>query len=134
MSRLLAIDHGEKRTGLAISDELAISTRPLPAIRTSDCHTLIDSILSIIDEYDISLIVIGWPSDSRGQTGHQARKVQAFIDELSLATNVDIEIFDESYSSEQAKQLLNVDHKMIKDKGLIDSKAAQIILSSYLNK
>jgi len=131
--RLLGIDHGEARIGLAISDEAETVARPLPIVihhtaRAADA----EAIAQLATEHGVGKIIIGLPTDDEGQIGHQARKVQRWAEALKTATTIPIEFWDESLSSLEARE----SRKQKKRKGndhLVDAEAAAFILQSYLD-
>jgi len=135
MGRLLGLDYGEKRIGLAVSDELGLTTRPLEALQVTSKKQVLQDLVDLIDEYKIERLVVGLPLSLDGTIGKQVQKVQEFMLELAGLAECPIETVDERYTSEQAKDILGIPgRKLARNKGLIDSQAAQLILSSYLNR
>jgi putative Holliday junction resolvase len=133
MARVLAIDFGERRVGLAVSDELRLSMRPLPAlIRTSD-EQVIMRIASSLRELEIGEIVVGMPLGEDGAVGPQARRVRGFGDKLGAAISCPLGYVDETFTTAEARSMiraLGID--ISKDKGALDSAAAVLILQTYL--
>ena len=133
MSRILAIDYGKQRSGVAVSDSLRISTNPLIGIETAKLKEYIRSYENL-DE--VSDIIIGLPTHADGtetKLGQEIHKLKAgFEKELP---RIKISLVDESFSSQQAKSLLfqsGVKKSKRKDKKLIDKMSAVIILRDYL--
>ena len=132
--RLLAIDFGEKRIGIAITDPLKIFAYPLTTIQNDSKFW--SSFLSIIEEYNIIKIILGYLLKESGEESESSKKVLKFKVELEKRTSAPIELVDERYSSEIAKQniLESVSSKKKRrDKGLVDKNAASVILQEYLD-
>ena len=132
--RILSIDYGEKRIGLAITDPLAITARGFQILINKERARLLKTLLEIIKSNEIKKIVIGIPYSLDGSIGPMAERVRKFGEELSTKTEVEIEEWPEEFSSEDAKtelRKLGVDFR--KDKGKVDMMAAALILRSYLN-
>ena len=132
--RILSIDYGEKRIGLAITDPLAITARGFQTLINKDREGLLKTLIDIINSNEINKIVIGIPYSLDGSIGPMAERVRKFGKELSTKTDVEIEEWPEEFSSEDAKtelRKLGVDFR--KEKGKVDMMAAALILRSYLN-
>lgn len=132
--RILALDVGSKRIGVAVSDELGFIAQALKTLDTKGRQRDIDSILSIVKEMDVSEIVVGMPYNMNGSEGPQAQKVSEFADQLSRATSVPVLKFDERMSTLAAERiLLEADLSRLKRRKVIDKVAAAIILQGYLD-
>lgn len=132
--RILSIDYGEKRVGLAITDPLAITARGFQTLINKDRAGLLKTLIEIINSNEIKKIVIGIPYSLDDSIGPMAVRVRKFGEELSTKTDVEIEEWPEEFSTEDAKtelRKLNVEFR--KDKGKVDMMAAALILRSYLN-
>lgn len=129
--RLLGIDHGQTRIGLAISDESETVARPLHIIRHTARAADAETIAGIAAEHGVGKIVIGLPADDEGQIGHQARKVQRWAEALKAVTVIPVEFWDESLSSSDAAESRK--HKKGKRDQALDAEAAAFILQSYLD-
>lgn len=136
MSRILGLDVGDKRIGVALSDEMQLTAQPHSTLDTNKSH---DSLMKLIRNYSISVIVIGQPLMPDGSIGEQARKVEKFIDKFlkSLHKNglseVSIHLVDERFTSAQAQRVLVGSKLRGKDKrSATDRIAAALILESYL--
>lgn len=129
--RILGIDYGEKRVGVAISDPLGIIASPLLVIEHKDDDSLvIEELLIIIETNNITRLVIGLPLNMNGSLGFQAQRICEFVDELKKYTQVAINFEDERESSKQVKEIM----KTIKSKNnIIDDRAAAVILQNYLD-
>ncbi|MGD9581000.1 MAG: Holliday junction resolvase RuvX [Vampirovibrionia bacterium] len=134
MKRILSLDVGKRRIGIAISAPLNLFTKGLPTIRRSPESEAIKTIAKAIKEYDAGSIVVGLPLNMDGTTGEQAEDVKGFIERLTEQINIDIIFQDERLTSFSAEELLiEQGISPSKNKGLIDQKAAEIILEEYLN-
>ncbi len=129
MPRLLAIDLGTKRTGIAITDELQISTRPLPLIAHQSQQELLTALALLVKQYKITTVILGLPLSSDGSEGPQAKLTRDFGTILQNQ-NLSVIYHDESFSSQDAA--LTQKKKINKNKRSLDSIAAKIILDDYL--
>ena len=132
--RILALDVGDKRIGVAVSDLLGILASPLIAIeRTSDSKA-IDAILRTLDEQEAGEIVVGLPISLSGGYSGQTRSVAAFIRKLDERSTVPVKSVDERYSTVEAERLLSQSKpQRARSRGEIDAAAAAVILQSYLD-
>lgn len=131
--RILAVDHGEKRIGLAISDLTGTIASPLNVIK--HVSRIIDAahVAEIANQNDVKLIIIGQSYDEEGKPNLAGRRAGRFADELKNQTNIPIEMVDESFSTQDARNArieLGVSRK--KRAGHQDEYAAVVILQSYL--
>ena len=135
MRRLLGIDHGTKRVGLALSDPLKIIAKPFQTLTYKDFNDLSSQLKSIIIENDIEGIVLGFPIGMQGQRTQQTDKVAEFAELLKYAVDVPIALEDERLSSISAeKSLILQNVKTGHNKGRIDETAAAIFLQQYLDR
>lgn len=133
--RLIGLDIGEARTGVAVSDELGMIATALDTIHMSEPATDALAIKKIVDEQKAILIVAGIPLNQYGEVGPQAEKVLAFIDILKKVIDVEIVTQDERFSTQAANRtLIDAKIKSRKRKKLIDKAAAQQILQLYLDR
>jgi putative Holliday junction resolvase len=133
--RIVAIDYGEKRVGIAISDPLRIFAIPLSTLeRNKNFWT---SFLAILSKYEIERIILGYPLKENNEKSSSTLLVEKFYDELCKRIKTPVEFVDERYSSKLAKKnIINsvTSKKKRREKGLIDRNAAAIILTDYLNE
>ena len=132
--RVLAVDHGEKRIGLAISDLTGTIANPLTVVK--HVSRMIDSaqVATIASEQDAKLIVIGQSFDEDGQPNLAGRRAARFAEALREQTNLPIKLWDESFSTQEARAArirMGVSRK--KRSGHLDQIAATVILQSYLD-
>jgi putative holliday junction resolvase len=133
MNRLLGLDIGEKRVGLAISDETLTLARPLSTLTRASKLEDFAKIKAVCVEYQIDKVICGLPKTLRNEIGPQARRVQRYADELAAAIELPIEFWDERFSSVEAEERLAASSRKKRAKGDIDSAAAAIILQEYLD-
>ena len=131
--RILAVDHGEKRIGLALSDPTATIASPLQVIK--HVSRLLDAaqVANLANENDAGLIVIGQSFDEEGNPNLAGRRAAKFAEALKEQTNIPIELFDESFSTQDARATrieMGVSRK--KRSGHMDELAAVMILRSYI--
>ena len=104
--RLLALDVGERRIGVAISDSIGILASPLTTIRRRSEERDVRAVLDLADEHDVGGIVVGVPYSLSGERGPQARQVERFRDTLAARAGVAVTDQDERYSTVEAERLL----------------------------
>ncbi|MGK9367679.1 Holliday junction resolvase RuvX [Melioribacter sp. Ez-97] len=134
-SRIMSIDYGEKRVGIAVTDPLNIFAYPLTTL-DNDAN-LTANILKLIAEYNVTKIIIGNPLKENGEESKVSPVVKEFSRKLQSATGIDIELVDERYTSNIAQRRIIESvptKKKRRDKGLIDKNAAAILLEDYLRK
>ena len=132
--RALALDVGDRRIGLAISDPTGLLASPLGHVERG--QTDVQDIVQIADDNDATQIVVGLPLTLAGESRAQAGKVRQFVRELRSATSIPVVTVDERLSTVQAQRLLTDSdrgRRSNRDRGRIDSSAAAVILQSYLD-
>ena len=131
--RILAVDHGEKRIGLALSDPTTTIASPFKVIK--HVSRLLDAaqVANLANENDVGLIVIGQSFDEEGHPNLAGRRAAKFAEALKVQTNIPIELFDESFSTQDARATrieMGVSRKQ--RAGHMDELAAVMILRSYI--
>ena len=132
--RILAIDHGTKRMGIAISDELGMIAQPLEFIPAEPFVELLSRLKEIIRAKQVELILVGMPRNMNGSYGPAALKVQEFVAVLKDAVTIPIQTLDERLTSVQAHRFLTeaeAGGRQRKEK--VDKSAAAVLLQSYLD-
>jgi putative holliday junction resolvase len=132
--RILGIDFGLKRIGLALTDPLLTFSYPYTTILND--NSLWDNLKSIIAEKKVSKIILGFPPKNNRPDKDITKYVLEFKNKLSTKFGLEVILWDESYTSEMAKQIIVksvVKKSKRKDKGLIDQNSAAIILQEYLD-
>ncbi len=132
--RILALDVGDRRIGVAISDELEIAAHSLTTIQRSDHSTVIARIKQIIEDYMVDEIVVGMPVMMNGTMGIQGEKVSKFVEELKSEVTIPVIFMDERLTSRFVeKVLIDADVSRKKRGKVIDKLAAVVILQDYLS-
>lgn len=132
--RVLAIDHGSVRMGIAISDAMGIVAQPLESIPAEPRNQFLARLLEIVREKEVELILVGMPRNMDGSYGPAAAKVREFLRELEPQVQVPIRTWDERLTSVQANRfLIEADVRRSDRRGKVDKTAAAILLQSYLD-
>ena len=134
--RILALDVGDRRIGVALSDPLGMLASPLTTIerRTPDIAAAIAAVLSLAEQHEAAEILVGIPYLMSGRIGAQTRITLDFADELAARAKIPITRIDERLSSVQAERMLAQSGASdTRDKGRTDSAAAAVILQAYLD-
>jgi len=132
--RILCIDYGDVRTGIAVSDSLHILAVGLCTVRASGARNLIELIKAKADEFNAGLIVIGNPVNMNGTAGPRSDKVRLFAEKLEAALHIKVVLYDERCTTMTAHHILNeTDTRGKKRKDVIDTLSAQIILQNYMD-
>ena len=132
--RILALDHGTKRIGVAISDELKMIAQPLEFILTEPFADFLARLKEIIRSKEVEMILVGIPRNMNGSYGPAALKVQEFVAVLKETIGVPIQTWDERLTSMQANRfLIEAGVRRSKRKDKVDQTAAAILLQSYLD-
>jgi putative holliday junction resolvase len=130
---VLAIDLGQKRVGVAISDALSISITPLAALRRTSWKQMLRSVDELIRRFDAQTVVIGFPLQLNGSAGDAAAGARAIAIKFARSLGVPVYLQDERLSSVEAEQNLRADgHKPDRISDLVDSEAAAVILRDFL--
>jgi len=133
--RVLALDAGEKRIGVAVSDPLGIIAQGVTVITRKDPETDLNEIKRIVEEYKADSVVIGMPVNMDGTKGKSAEKVNEFVEILKGRLSIPVYTYDERLSTKESEKfLISADVSRKKRKQVIDKMAAQLILESYLER
>jgi putative Holliday junction resolvase len=136
MGRLLALDVGERRIGVAVSDPTGTLARPLTIITRASRQADFQAIAQLVEDTAAERIIVGLPLSLDGTEGPQARTVRRYAERLAQTVSVEIEFWDESYSSALASEILRDKGKRRRRRPVreaIDAAAAAVILQSYLD-
>jgi putative holliday junction resolvase len=132
--RILGIDYGDARIGLAISDELGWTAQALEVIQRRSPDEDLRRIRQIVETYGVQHIVLGFPKNMNGTIGPRGEITKTFAEELEQAFQIPVTLWDERLSTVAAERLLlEADMSRKKRKGVIDKVAAQMILQTYLD-
>ena len=134
MNRILALDYGAKKIGIAISDPMRIIAKPITVINNTSFNNTLEELNSLIAEYDVSEILIGLPITLKNKKSIQTNKVLEFIDILKQNITLPIHTYDERLTSQMAiRSLIMQGVKTGHNKKEIDKTAAAIFLQNYLD-
>ena len=133
--RVLGLDVGDRRIGVAISDALGITAQRLTLVeRGDDVPATVSAIAALAAEHQAEAVVVGLPLTMQGSVGEQAKRVMGFVEALREQLRCPVEVLDERLTTVQGQRsLLATDTSRSKRKRLIDQVAAQLILQAYLD-
>ncbi len=130
--RILGLDVGERRIGIAMSDSLGITAQRLTMLQRSDPASDIDRIVTLTREHDAQGVVVGLPLTMQGTVGEQARRVLEFVEALKERLDCPVHLVDERLTTVQGERaLITMDTSRRRRKQLVDQIAAQLILQTY---
>ena len=133
--RIMALDVGSKRIGVALSDPLKITAQGLQTFQRTTLEEDVKGLWQLIDEHEVSQLVVGLPKNMDGTIGFKAEEVQQFIADLTAERKIEIIWIDERLTTVSAEHvLLEADVSRAKRKKVIDKMAAVVILQSYLDR
>jgi putative holliday junction resolvase len=133
-TRILGMDVGSRRIGLAISDLLGITAQGLDTLQRQNKRTDFAQLQRVISEHDVGEIVMGLPLRMSGAEGIQAEKMQAFAEDIRRRFKLPVHLWDERLTSAQANRLLRETDMSIKRRGaVVDQMAAVLILQSWMD-
>ena len=132
--RILGLDVGDRRIGVAVSDELALFAQGLLVLERRGLAADLAALQAVMSDHDVGRVVVGMPRNMNGSYGPQADKTAAFIDRLERSCNLPCLAWDERLTTQQAERLLiAANQRRNKRKAVRDKIAAQLILQSYLD-
>ena len=133
--RIMGIDYGDTRVGIALSDPLEITAQGHTTLLNKVYPKMLDALIKIVAEYDVKKIVLGMPKNLDGSLGDRVEVTENFYKDLQeKLPGMEIVLWDERLTTAQATGILNVTNTRGKDrKNVIDTVAASIILQSYLD-
>ena len=132
MARILAIDYGKRRTGLAVTDELQIIAGGLTTV---DTKNLLDYILSYIGKEPVERIVVGLPKQMNNEPSENMCRIEPFVNRLRKLVKIPVEYYDERFTSVLAHQAMlqsGIGKMARRNKELVEEISATIILQSYM--
>jgi len=134
MKRILALDLGDKRIGIAVSDQQCIIAQPVGFIKRTNLRNDIGALKNHIDSFKANKVIVGLPKSLNGSIGPRAKLVLEFTQRLKEELEQEIIVWDERFTTSQAeKVLIQGNVKRRKRKSLVDKLAAVLILQSYLD-
>jgi putative Holliday junction resolvase len=133
--RILAIDHGTKRVGLALSDESRSLASPLRTLPAEPAGTLAERIAAVAREVGAAELVVGLPRNLDGSSGEAARDARTLVEELKRSTRMPVSLYDERLSSVEAERtLVGQGLRRQKRRLVVDQLAATLVLQSFLER
>jgi putative pre-16S rRNA nuclease len=132
--RIMALDYGDRRIGIALSDPLRITARPLTTlVRRSQSQDL-ETLTGLVREHEVTRIVVGWPLAMDGSRTERVRLTETFMRQVGRATGLPVEKWDERLTTVQAERtLIEGGVRRERRREVIDQVAAVILLQSYLD-
>lgn len=133
MSRIMAVDLGSVRTGVAVSDELGMLAQPWKTLPGGDAA--LEAIVSAVVELKPARILVGHPRNMDGTYGPAAENARAFAEQLRLRVECPVDLWDERLTTVSAQRALRESGRKARDqRGVVDQVAAQILLQSWLDR
>jgi putative Holliday junction resolvase len=123
--KVLALDYGRARTGVAVSDPTGTIARPVGVVERAGSERGLAELAALVRKYEVERVVVGMPLTLRGEYGEQARETELFMEALAGAVGVPVVTFDERFTTDLAEQMAGADADQ-------DARAAAHLLSSYL--
>ena len=133
--RILAIDYGRRRIGLALSDELGLTAQPLTTISRKNRVTDLKRLREVCERYSVGHIIVGYPLHMTGEQSEMSAEASRFAARLSKILKIETEMVDERLTSWAARQtLLETNARSATKRGAVDDVAAAILLRDYLER
>lgn len=133
--RIMALDVGSRTIGVACSDALHLTAQGIETIRRSSFANDFTRLQEIIDEYEVSKIIVGLPKNMNGSEGERVEKTRHFVEKMKEVIDLPVEYCDERLSTVMAQRsLIEADVSRKKRKGVVDKIAAVFILQTYLDR
>ena len=133
MGRILAVDYGRKRLGLALSDEMGLAAKGLPTLEATGLQAAIAAVTECAKVQGACQVLIGLPLNMDGTSGAMAEAASAFANGVAQASGMPVKLWDERLTSVSAKRVARETGKRVRgDKGYVDRIAAVLLLENYL--
>jgi putative holliday junction resolvase len=133
--RVIGIDLGTRRIGVAVTDGLGLTAQPHATLARHGGQRDLDAIGAVVRAFDAERVVLGLPLSPAGEAGRAAHSAQVFADRLRMALGIPVDLIDESFSTVEAEEvLLRADLSRARRKEVIDRVAAAVILQRWLNR
>ncbi len=132
--RILGLDVGDRRIGVALSDPIGLTAQPVTTLDRRNPSGDVDAIKALVERHGVGLVVVGLPLTLRGEQGPQAKKVVAFAERMRQRLAIPVQLLDERLTTIQGtRSLLETGTSSRKRKQVIDQVAAQLILQQFLD-
>ncbi len=131
--RILAVDYGRRRVGLAVSDEMGFAARGLPTVRAGSRSSAVDSVAQVASDVGAAALLVGMPLNMDGSRGPMAEAAEAFAAALNRTTGLPVRFWDERLTTVAARRAIREIGARGRDKkGTVDRMAAVLLLNNYL--
>ena len=131
--RILAVDYGRRRVGLAVSDEMGLAARGLPTVRAGSRSSAVDSVAQVASDVGAAALLVGMPLNMNGSRGPMAEAAEAFAAALNRTTGLPVRFWDERLTTVAARRAIREIGARDRDKkGTVDRMAAVLLLNNYL--
>ncbi|SDB48069.1 putative holliday junction resolvase [Ruminococcaceae bacterium FB2012] len=131
--KIMAVDYGDARTGLAVCDRTEFLASPIGTIEERNAQLLAMKVAHMAEQYEVGEIIVGLPLNMNGSKGPRAEKCEAFAEMLSQLTEIPVNMWDERSTTVSAHNILNETNvRGKKRKAVVDTVAATVILEAYL--
>ena len=133
--RILALDLGARRIGVAVSDPLGITAQGLETIQRGNGRSDMETLQRLARQYEVGMVLVGQPLNMSGTSGVQAQKAEFFAGQLQKRLGIDVKLWDERLTTAEAQRVLKLSGVSLeKRKAAIDRMSAVILLQSYLDR
>jgi len=130
----MGLDYGDRRIGVAVSDELLLTAQGITALRNTGDEQVIRDIAQLVREWDVTEVVVGLPKNMDGSIGPRGQMAKAFADSLRETLRLPVHLWDERLTTVSAhRTLIEADVSRAKRKTVVDKMAAALILQNYLD-
>ena len=134
MGRILGLDYGRRRTGVAVSDPLGVTAQPLVTWSGLCWNDVVEKVRTLISEMGVDRIVVGLPLSLSGKRGRMAREVERFTEHLERRISIPVTLWDERLTSTQARRVIHeIEEKPSRNKEKVDLIASVLLLQNYLD-
>ena len=131
--RILAVDYGRRRVGLAVSDEMGFAARGLPTVRADSRSSAVDSVAQVASDVGAAALLVGLPLNMDGSRGPMAEAAEAFAAALNRTTGLPVRLWDERLTTVAARRTIReIGARKRNEKGTVDRMAAVLLLNNYL--
>jgi putative Holliday junction resolvase len=134
VGRILGLDYGRRRTGVAISDPLGVTAQPCTTWSGLCWNDVVEKVLTLIAEMEVERVVVGLPLGLSGKRGRMAREVERFTEHLKQRIGIPVTLWDERLTSTQARRVIHeIEEKPSRSKEKVDLIASVLLLQNYLD-
>lgn len=134
MGRILGLDYGRRRIGVAVSDPLGLTAQPLATWTGLRWDEVVEKIFTLVEEMGVERVILGFPMTLKGESGRMAREVRQFAARLERRISIPITLWDERLTSTQSKRIIHaMAGKPSREKERVDLIASVLLLQNYLD-